>query len=94
MNSQTKTRVRNSCIPRYEDDAAQKKAVQELVERKPIVFSHFDALTFVPGERELNAAGYKARKLKKEGKIKEARAALAKAMELLELEEAEEESED
>lgn len=85
MNASIKSRVRNSCIPRYADEVAQKKAVADLLENKPIVFSEQDALGFMPGEREMNANAYmsQAKKLMKEGKNKEARAAMKKAMELL-----------
>jgi len=95
LESSTKVRARNK-IPKYPNsEEDQKKAIEDIIEKDPIIFSAKDALEYVPGEKELTYESLIAlsKRLKKEGDKTGARAAVKRALAMLN-DELEEDDED
>lgn len=81
LNSNLRVKARNK-LPEFADEDTRKAWLEKVKANGELVLSELDAINFVPGDRELTAAGYQrlARQAKAAGKIEEARMYLRKAM--------------
>ena len=88
LRSGSKRRAVSSKVPKYDDENATAKAIEELKKTAPVLFSQAEADAFVPGERErtVNVIFKEIKAARSEGKMELAMKLFSEAQALLERE--------